>query len=261
MNDSQTFPNNGVLTDFKEKFKEEYASGLSDRWDDIVNWDVRKKNEDGFFEKLLRGHGVRDVLDIACGTGFHAIHLAREGFAVDAADGSDAMLARTYDNARKYQVNLPVHKADWLTLTQNIRKQYDAVICLGNALTHLFEKEYYLKAIREVFKVLKKGGIFVVDQRNYDRILDKGYSSKHKYYYCGDAVEIQPVVLQNDMVKFQYTFSENEKYHLTMHPIRQKTLTTYLIASGFKHVRTFGDFQEEYDPYEPDFIVQVAQKV
>ncbi|RQD79892.1 MAG: class I SAM-dependent methyltransferase [Methanocalculus sp. MSAO_Arc1] len=233
---------------------------MSNRWDEIVNWDVRKESEDGFFENLLREYGVCDVLDMACGTGFHAIHLAQEGFNVDAADGSDAMLAETYANAEKHDVDLTIQKADWLSLTHSIHKQYDAVICLGNALTHLFEKEFYLKTIREVFKVLKKGGIFVVDQRNYDRILDKGYSSKHQYYYCGNQVEIQPVELHDTMVQFQYKFSENEKYHLTMHPIRQQVLTGYLKKSGFSNIRTFGDFQERFDPYEPDFVIQVAQK-
>jgi len=249
-----------VTENLNEKFKEEYAMGLSEKWDEIINWEKRKENENGFFEEILDSYGVTDVLDMACGTGFHAIHLANQGFNVDATDGSEAMLSKTLENAHRYNADITVGQADWLNLTDVVSKQYDAVVCLGNALTHLFYDELYQKAIREVYKVLKKGGIFIVDQRNYDSILDHGYSSKHKYYYCGEEVAVHPVVVQEDLVKFEYKFSENDKYYLTMHPIRKDVLGQHLLNAGFDSVKTYGDFKQQYDPYEPDFIVHVAEK-
>jgi len=233
---------------------------LSERWDEIVNWEKRKESEDGFFETLLKDYGVIDVLDIACGTGFHAIHLAKEGFNVKATDGSDEMLAQARANAGEHNVELEIGKADWLTLTKNIDERYDAVICLGNALTHLFYREYYQRAINEVYRLLHRGGIFVVDQRNYDAILDKGYTSKHKYYYCGEEIEIHPVTIQDDLVEIEYKFSAIEKYYLSLHPIRRDILTRYLFEAGFDEVRTYGDFEEEFEPYEPDFLIHVAEK-
>jgi len=243
-----------------EKFKEEYTKGLSEKWDEIINWEKRKENENGFFEKILHYHGVGTVLDMACGTGFHAIHLANEGFSVDATDGSDQMLARTMENAEQYNADIEVGKADWLELTDTLDKRYDAVICLGNALTHLFYDKYYQIAMREVYNTLNDGGIFVVDQRNYDSILDNGYSSKHQYYYCGEEVEVFPVIIEEDLVKFQYTFSDNEKHYLTMHPIRREAFTTHLKNAGFESVTTYGDFEEEFEPDEPDFLIHIAQK-
>jgi len=249
-----------MVENYKEVFKEEYAKGLAERWDDIIDWEKRKANEDGFFENLLQSYGVKNVLDIACGSGFHSIHLATEGFQVTAADASEDMLNQTKENSKLYNVNFDLKKADWLELSNNITEKYDAVICLGNALTHLFYEKYYRQALAEIYKVIKKGGVFVVDQRNYDSILDKGYSSKHKYYYCGEEVDVKPIIIQDDYTKFEYKFSEDEKYYLTLHPVRKQLLTQYILEAGFEKVDTYGDFKKDFDPYEPDFLVHVAQK-
>lgn len=243
-----------------ERFVEEYAQGLAEKWDEIIDWKGREESESGFFEELLTGYGTQRVLDMACGTGFHAIHLAKRGFRVDAKDGSSDMLAKAMENANRYGVDIDFDQADWLELSKSTDEKYDAVICLGNALTHLFYEEYYRIAVKEVFKILKDGGVFIVDQRNYDALLDVGYSSKHQYYYCGEEVEVYPIIVQDDLVRFTYSFSENEKYYLTMHPIRRDDLRQYLVDAGFDSVTTYGDFKLEYDPYEPDFLIHVAEK-
>ncbi|MGC9436312.1 MAG: hypothetical protein ACP5C4_09630, partial [Methanomicrobiales archaeon] len=81
-----------------------------------------------------------------------------------------------------------------------------------------------------------------------------------EYYYCGEEVEVYPIIVQDDLVRFTYSFSENEKYYLTMHPIRRDDLRQYLVDAGFDSVTTYGDFKLEYDPYEPDFLIHVAEK-
>ena len=244
----------------KEKFKEEYAKGLSERWDEIIDWEKRRESENGFFEKILQSYGAKKVLDIGCGTGFHSIQLAKAGFEVKAADGSEAMLTRTEDNARIYDVDLEIEKADWLNLTSTIKEQYDAVICLGNALTHLFEEKNYRRALHEIYGVLNDGGILIADQRNYDSILDKGYSSKHQYYYCGNEVAVKPVIIHEDFIRFSYRFTEDEVYYLTLHPIRKEKFIRYILGAGFRQAKTFGDFQKAYDEQNVDFFVHVAQK-
>ena len=45
-----------------------------------------------------------------------------------------------------------------------------------------------------------------------------------------------------------------------MFPLRQDHLTRLLKHVGFQQVDRYGDFQEEYEIYAPDFVVQVARK-
>ena len=165
-----------------------------------------------------RVYKVESVVDVACGTGFHSVVLAREGFQVTAADGSANMIARTEENAREHGVALAGSQvADWLELDKTFgADRFDALICLGNAFTHLFEHEARRTALEAMYKVVKPGGLVIIDHRNYDAMLDQGYSSKHKFYYTGHGVDARPVRLDRTMAKFEYKFPDGARFYLTM---------------------------------------------
>ena len=103
-------------------------------------------------------------------------------------------------------------------------------------------------------------GVAIIDQRNYDSILDNGFSSKHEHYYLGDTVVARPVSVRQGAVEFEYCYADGAVHYLTLFPIRQAHLTNLLMDAGFESVVRFGDFEDKYDKYEPDFIVQVARK-
>mgnify|MGYP003325627444 CR=1 FL=1 len=73
-----------------EPFREEYTPEFVGRWDELINWEGRRRSEQGFFEQILSENGVGKVLDIACGTGYHTITLTQSGFDVMGADGAAA---------------------------------------------------------------------------------------------------------------------------------------------------------------------------
>ena len=63
-----------------EKYRKEYNTDFVSRWDDLIGWDGREEGERQFFERILNIHEVKSVIDIASGTGYHAIKLAAAGF-------------------------------------------------------------------------------------------------------------------------------------------------------------------------------------
>jgi len=67
---------------------------LSDDYDRFVNWENRLAYEMPFIERTLREVDACRVLDVACGTGVHAIELARRGYKVVGADPSVPMIRR-----------------------------------------------------------------------------------------------------------------------------------------------------------------------
>ena len=111
-----------------------------------------------------------------------------------------------------------------------------------------------------MYRLLNRDGIAIVDQRNYDAILDNGFSSKHQSYYLGEKVEVRPEELSEDLVKMRYEYDNGDVHFLTICPIRQDYVTDLLLGAGFRTVKRYGDFAENYDLYEPDFIIQVAKK-
>lgn len=238
----------------------QYTPDFADYWDDLVGWETRLAREGAFYNRLLKAHGAQDVLDIATGTGVNAVSLAQAGFRVTAADGSENMVAKTRQNAKQYGVQLADTKvADWLSLDKLLgSERFDAVVCLGNSFTHLFDHEDRRTALRAIFRVLRPGGMLIIDQRNYDSMLDQGYSSKHAYCYTGDGVDVGPVELNRKLAKFEYVFADGARFQLNMYPLRQDYLSHLLEDAGFVNVERYGDLRRPYARDDVDFVQQVA---
>lgn len=243
-----------------DQYRAEYIKSFVEKWDELIDWDARADSEGQFFIDVLKSRGKTKVLDVATGTGFHSVQLIKAGFDVTSADGSAAMLAKAFDNGKDRHLILKTVQADWRWLNRDIQGKYDAIICLGNSFTHLFDEKDRRRALAEFYAALKHDGILIIDQRNYDSILDKGFDSKHKYYYCGDQVVAEPEHVDDGLARFRYAFPDGSEYKLNMFPIRKKAMRTLLREAGFQNIHSYGDFQETYQDTEPDFFVHIAEK-
>lgn len=256
----QDFGDNPIAVRKTDHYVEEYITDFVQKWDELIDWKARAESEGEFFIKVLKERGAKKVLDVATGTGFHSVRLQQAGFDVTSADGSPEMLAKAFENARDVDQLLTTVQADWRWLNKNIHGKYDAVICLGNSFTHLFSERDRRKALAEFYAALRHDGCLIVDQRNYDVMLDEGFRTKHTYYYCGDNVTAEPEHIDEGLARFVYKFPDDTKYHLNMFPLRRAYVRRLMTEVGFQDVKTFGDFQETYRTEEPDFFVHVATK-
>ncbi len=243
-----------------DHYKEEYIQTFVEKWDQLIDWKARSQSEGEFFIRELQKRGARKVLDVATGTGFHSVRLLQAGFEVASADGSVEMLARAFTNARRHGHILRTVHADWRWLNRDVHEKFDAIICLGNSFTHLFNERDRRKALAEFYAALRHDGVLILDQRNYDSILDDGFSSKHIYYYCGEDVRAEPEHVDDGLARFRYSFNDGSTFHLNMFPLRKNYVRNLMTEVGFQQVHTFGDFQETYHESEPDFFVHIAEK-
>lgn len=239
----------------------EYVTSFVEKWDELIDWKRRYQSEGSFFIDQLKARGVKKVLDVATGTGFHSVRLIEEGFETVSADGSPEMLAKAFANGLEYGGHiLRVVHADWRWLNRDVHGEYDAIVCLGNSFTHLFSERDRRKALAEFYAMLKHDGVLIIDQRNYDAILDEGFSSKHTYYYAGDNVSAAPEHVDDGLARFRYTFPDGSVYHLNMFPLRKDYVRRLLREVGFQRIETYGDFQETYRDNDPDFFIHIAEK-
>ena len=260
MSTKQDFGKDPLATRETDHYVEEYIKGFVDKWDELIDWDSRAQSEGSFFIDVLRERGAKKVLDVATGTGFHSIRLIEAGFEVTSADGSPQMLAKAFENGRKRGHILRTVQADWRWLNRDIHGKYDAIICLGNSFTHLFSERDRRKSLAEFYAALRHDGALIIDQRNYDGILDNGFSSKHTYYYCGDNVRAEPEHMDEGLARFKYSFPDGSDYHLNMFPLRKKYLRRLMHDVGFQNIQTYADFQETRKQDDPDFFIHVAEK-
>ncbi|WP_345748434.1 methyltransferase domain-containing protein [Streptomyces sp. ODS28] len=205
---------------------------------------------------------MRSVLDVATGTGFHSVRLLEAGFETVSADGSAEMLSQAFENGSKHGGHiLRVVQADWRWLNRDVHGEYDAIVCLGNSFTHLFSERDRRKALAEFYAMLKHDGILILDQRNYDLMLDEGYKSKHNVY-AGQDVDVAPAHVDEGLCRMRYRFSDGQEYFLNMFPLRKDYTRKLMSDVGFQHIDTYGDFdQSDAEAGEaPDFFIHVAEK-
>ena len=244
-----------------DHYQYEYVHDFVERWDDLIDWDGRAASEGNFFIDVLKRHDCHTVIDAACGTGFHSVQLLRAGFDVASVDGSPQMLAKAFENARKRGHILKTVHSDWRWMTRDMVGRYDAIICLGNSFTHIFNEHDRRRTLAEFYSMLKHDGILILDQRNYDALLEGKSKPGHKYYYCGEGVSAAPEHIDEGLARFRYEFSDDGSvYHLNMFPLRKNYVHDLMHQVGFQSVTTYGDFQSSYREEDPDFFIHVAEK-
>jgi glycine/sarcosine N-methyltransferase len=243
-----------------DHYRNEYIESFVDKWDELIDWEGRAESEGQFFIDILKSYGKHRILDAATGTGFHSVQLLKAGFDVTSCDGSAEMLNKAFENGRKRGLVMQTVHADWRWLNRDIHGKFDAVVCLGNSFTHLFKERDRRRALAEFYAALKHDGILILDHRNYDGMLDVGFSSKHKYYYTGKEVTAEPEHVDEGLARFRYEFPDGSVFNLNMFPLRRKYVIGLMHDIGFQDVTTYGDFDEDFDPHEPDFFVHVAEK-
>ncbi len=71
------------------------------------------------------------ALDLGCGPGRNAVHLAARGFQVDAVDLSPTALGWAADRAREAGVDVRLHRGDAFALTSELAGPYDLIVDSG----------------------------------------------------------------------------------------------------------------------------------
>ena len=154
-----------------------YDSFSSD-YDRFVNWPNRLNFELPFIEREIQAvgtpHAPARVLDAACGTGMHAVALAKRGYRAAGADISAGMVARAAANAAEAGVEIPFVPAGFGQLALAFRQNnpaylpFDALLCLGNSLPHLLTPSDLSAALADFGVCLRPGGLLLIQNRNFE---------------------------------------------------------------------------------------------
>jgi SAM-dependent methyltransferase len=119
---------------------------------------------------LQRISSTSAVLDAACGTGVDAAVLARRGFTVWAADGSDAMAEGAAARFRRERLGIPLLRSRWVDLPAATGERFDVVLCVGNSLVHAAGRDAMVQALTGLRRMARSGGYVVIDSRNWEKL-------------------------------------------------------------------------------------------
>jgi glycine/sarcosine N-methyltransferase len=111
------------------------------------------------------------ILDCACGIGTQALGLAKRGHRITGCDLSPAAVGRARAEARNRGLEMQLFVADMRDLAPIPDREFDAVVCLDNALPHLDGREQLLRAAGQIRMKLPEGGTFLASIRDYDHLV------------------------------------------------------------------------------------------
>jgi len=137
------------------------------RYYDLLYHDKDYVGEAQFIHRLIQSHApdAQNLLELGCGTGNHAVLLAKEGYQIHGVDFSEEMLEKASDRLSQ----LPTDLASKLEFTcEDIRQvrlnqTFDVVLSLFHVISYQTTNEDLLAAFATAKQHLKPGAIFIFD--------------------------------------------------------------------------------------------------
>jgi SAM-dependent methyltransferase len=130
-----------------------------------IAFDMNRKREVDFLVHCFRRYArrpVRQVLDIACGTGPHLVRLAARGYRMSGLDLSPANLDFLRGRLRDKDLSAVLIRGDMADFT--LPRRLDAAVCMQDSQGHLLTNEQLLTHLRCVARSLRPGGLYVFDR-------------------------------------------------------------------------------------------------
>jgi SAM-dependent methyltransferase len=138
--------------------------GLFADWYDLFHAQKDYPGEAAFIHQLLQDYGagpVRRLLDIACGSGKHALALEPKGYQITGVDQSADMIVRARHNAAVLGSRASFLPQDMRELDAG--GPFDAAICLFDSIGYVVTNEGLEQSLGGVGRHLVPGGLFLVE--------------------------------------------------------------------------------------------------
>jgi glycine/sarcosine N-methyltransferase len=237
----------------------EMYDSFSANYDRFVNWTSRLSIELPFIQEQLKlvnpkPNEAFSILDAACGTGMHAIALAKQGFQTAGADLSQGMIQKARLNAQAGGVEVHFEAVGFGGLADVFGKQrFNALLCLGNSLPHLLSKSDLAAALSDFAACLNPGGLLLVQNRNFDAVLSRHERWMEPQSHREEAKEWIFLrfydYLPDDLLRFNVLTLQREgqaswrqsAVESLLYPLRQAELSQALASAGFREITLFGN--------------------
>jgi SAM-dependent methyltransferase len=247
---------------------------VSIAYDSSIDWAARLSKEMPFLLKCLPMSKRPRVLDMACGSGRHAVALTQEGADVIGLDSSIGMISAARAHAEKEGVNAKFLVADMRDVENAVKHKLDLVICLGNSLALLPTFEDVRRVIASVYLKLASAGSFVFQVLNFEEIRKAGFRFfptkagrmpngeetvlTRFFEHSADGIASSLVVSAFNKSGVEWSAATSTQRVLNLNP---DAIKEAVVSAGFRSVDYYSDYQEL--PFERltarDLVVRARQ--
>lgn len=198
------------------------------------------------------------ILDCSCGIGTLGIALARLGYRVSCADGSQGMIDQAMIAAKNACVDLPLQCCLWADLADRFSDRFDLVFCLGNAIGHVRDSEEMVRSLCGMRAVLSDRGRLVLDSRNWGHIRKQRTRFTHYPWRERAGQRCLPIYIWNFPEDFEAAHTIEvvlvfeagkdisiRSYTIVYYPFRLEDLIGRLRRAGFREIETKASENQE----------------
>lgn len=226
-------------------------------YDDLMD-DVDYEMWVNHIEKIIKKSesSVKNILELACGTGNITIPLAKKGYDIAGVDISYSMLDVALSKSEEMGIPLVLLEQDIVELDFDLY-DLDCVLCACDGFNYITEIDDLKKVFEKVYELLKKEGVFIFDISSYYKIKSilgnnfMGESRENLSYMWTNYFDEETKLIDMELDFFVRVEVEDdeednlyERYREVHHQraYEESELRTLLKEVGFIDVEVFGDF-------------------
>lgn len=232
--------------------------------------DVDYENWINYIEQIIKNENVqvKNILELACGTGNITIPLAQKNYDIVGIDISDEMLNVARSKAERQNLELVLLEQDIAELDFDVTN-LDCVLCACDGFNYITYDKDLLNIFSKIYELLKEKGIFIFDISSFYKL--STILGNNMY---GENREDISYMWQNyfddeqNLVEMELTFfvkDQNGKYdkHEELHLQRgytEEEILHMLTKSGFLDIKVYGDFTFKQPKKDSERVFFVCKK-
>ena len=253
-----------------------------DKLMDDVDYEAWVKHIENLIDKS--GASVKNILELACGTGNITIPLAKKGYDIAGIDISEDMLGLALEKSEKIGVPLVLLEQDMVELDFDLY-DLDCVLCACDGFNYVTSLKDLNKIFDKIYELLKPGGVFVFDISSYYKLSkvlgnnfmgesreDISYMWTNYYDEANQLLEmnldfflkLEPESVEDDypedgQQEFDNLYERYKEVHL-QRAHKEDEIITILKNVGFDNIGSYGDFTLDKPNEKSERIFFVAVK-
>jgi ubiquinone/menaquinone biosynthesis C-methylase UbiE len=166
-------------------FGEEYARAY-----DLLYQDKDYEKECDFIEETFRKYDYKpeSILDLGCGTGNHAIILAKRGYKITGVDRAASMLEIAKRKAQDADLNIKFVEGDITKIA--FERKFDAVISMFAVMSYQVTNVAVAAVCKMAKEALVPGGMFIFDCWHGSAVIADKPTNKIKEVDAGNGEKV-----------------------------------------------------------------------
>jgi len=223
------------------------------------------KKEVNFICKILQLPSRAKILDLACGSGRHALELALQNFDVTGIDFNQQALKMARAKAQKSNLPIKFTLRDMRSL--QFKNEFDAVICMYTSFGYFINEKENTKVLKNISNSLKAGCLLLLDLPNKYWTIHRIPRKTCRKFKNTSILESRffdstKKIFHNKIV-FINPDNKTEEISTYLRLYDLKEIKDKLASSGFKYLKSFGDYniKTNFETTKSPRMIILAKKI